>query len=136
MFRLKGLHSVAFAACIILAIIPACSGDPLGPEGQFQVTSSVDFFLIQMWNLDDADDTHSYQWENTGTQATVDISQGTSNGSVMLIIKDAAGTVVHQADVLDDNDTDTAVGVAGTWTIDLQLQNVTGSFDVSIMKTS
>lgn len=136
MFRLKGLHSVAFAASIIVALIPACAGDPLGPEGQFQVTSSVDFFLIQMWNLDDANDTHSYQWQTTGTQATVDISLRASGGSVILTIKDAAGTVVHQADVLDDNDTDTAVGVAGTWTIELEIQNVSGSFDVSITKTS
>ncbi len=136
MFRLEELRKFTLAAIIAPALLAACSDNPLGPDGQFEVSSAADNFLLRMWNLENAIDTRTYNWENTGTQATVNISQGISTGSVILTIKDAAGTVVHQDDVADDNDTDTAVGVTGLWTIEVRLESVNGWFDISVIKKS
>ena len=86
--------------------------------------------------LEDANETLSYRWDNTGTQATVVITDGISSGSAILTIEDAAGTVVHQDDIANDNDTDTAVGVSGSWRILIDIQNVTGNFTVSVWKKS
>jgi hypothetical protein len=116
-----------------LAVV-GCGGDPLGPSGQLQVDKAVDTFLITALTLEDANETLSYRWDNTGTQATVVITDGISSGSAILTIEDASGTVVHQDDIADDNDTDTAVGVAGSWRIQIDIQNVTGNFTVSVWK--
>ena len=124
---------------LVLAAVLAVSGcgdDPLGPSGQLQVEKTVDIFLINAMTLEDANETLSYQWDNTGTQATVLVTDGISSGSAILTIEDASGTVLHQDDIADDNDTDTAVGVSGSWRIQIDIQNVTGSFSVSVMKKS
>jgi hypothetical protein len=113
MHRVNKLRGLKTAAIMFAAILIACGGDPLGPDGRALVTRSVDNFLLQMWDLSDATETRSYTWQNTGTQATLEIFQVPCSGSAILIVKDAAGTVVHQEDIFNDNDTDTSVGVAG-----------------------
>lgn len=134
MYRFRDLNSFRFAALLVAAVLTACGGDPLGPNGQFEVSSAADNFLFRMWGLENAIDTRTYSWENTGTQATVNISQGISTGSVILTIHDAGGTLVHQSDVADDIDTDTAIGVAGFWRIEVRVADVNGWFDISVVK--
>lgn len=129
--RLTGLTA---SALVMAGVLMACSDNPLGPDGQYQVTSAADNFTLTMWYLEDAVDTRTYKWENTGTQATVYESQILSSGSVILTIRDAAGTVVHQSDVASDYDGDTAVGIAGDWRIEVELRNAYGMFDISIVK--
>ena len=123
-------------AILASATLTACGSDPLGPDGRVQASVGVDGILLQMWDLSDATDTRSYTWRNTGTQATVDILQLPCNGSAILIVKDGAGTIVHQEDILNDNDTDTSIGIAGEWTIEVQLQDVNCSFSISVNKKS
>ena len=84
--------------------------------------------------MEDGTDDLTYSWGNTGTQATIDISQSISTGSVILIIKDHAGTVVHQDDITNADSADTAVGVAGDWSIEIQIRNATGTFDIAVQK--
>jgi hypothetical protein len=134
MFCLKSCKIQASAALIVAGLFAACSTPPLGPDGEYQVSSAADNFTLTMLHLEDAVTTRTYEWENTGTQATVYISQILTSGSVILTIQDAAGTVVHQSDVADDFDGDTEVGVAGNWTIEVDLQNAYGMFDISIIK--
>jgi len=109
MNRVNKLRGLKTAAIMFAAILIACGGDPLGPDGRAHVTRSIDNFLLQMWDLSDAT-------------------------SAILIVKDDAGTVVHQEDIFNDNDTDTSVGVAGDWTIEIQLQNVNCSFSFRVFK--
>lgn len=134
MHRVNKLHSLKTAAIIFAAILIACGSDPLGPDGRVQVTRSTDNFLLQMWDLSNATETRSYTWQNTGTEATIEILQVACSGSAILVVKDDAGTVVHQEDIFNDNDTDTSVGVAGDWTIEVQLQNVNCSFSFRLFK--
>ncbi len=78
----------------------------------------------------------SYDWENTGTQATIDVTQAISGGSAFLTIRDAEGTVLYQEDVAADADTTTPVGVAGTWRIEVRLESTTGTFNFRVQKTT
>ena len=125
-------------AIVLAALLGAigCGNDPLGPSGQIQVDRAIDTFLFTALTVENGTQTLSYRWENTGTQATVIITDGISSGSAILTIEDDAGTVVHQEDIADDNDTDTAVGVAGSWRIEIDIQNLTGNFTVSVQKTN
>jgi hypothetical protein len=107
----------------------------IGPENQLEVTNAVDQFQFQLTALDDVSDRRGYDWENTGTQATIDISEAVTGGSATLTILDAAGTVMYQADVSDGNGT-TAVGVSGVWRIEIVLSGTTGTFNFRVQKAT
>ncbi len=121
----------------LLMGVAACGGGNLiGPDNQLEVTSATDQFQFQLTALDDVTDTRSYDWENTGTQATIDISQAIASGSAMLIIRDASGSVLYDSDIAEDSDTTTPQGTPGTWQIEIDLTSVTGAFNFRVQKTT
>jgi hypothetical protein len=120
----------ALALCV-----SACGDDiGLGADNQLVVTNHTDSFQFQIANMTGVTETLSYTWENTGDQATVNIVQWLSDGSTILTIRDADGTVVLEDDIAEDDDTDSAVGVAGDWSIGLTMQSAEGAFSVSVQK--
>jgi len=125
----------ACAAILVALAVAGCdSANVIGPGNQLEVNAVVDNFQFQVSNLDNVSQDVSYSWENTGTQATVDVSQAITGGTALLTITDAAGTVVHQEDIANNNDTDTAVGVAGNWTIDVELGGATGTINFRVQR--
>ena len=125
------------AASGILLITGCENGaNGIGPENQLEVTNAVDQFQFQLTALDDVSDRRGYDWENTGTQATIDISEAISGGSAILTIIDAVGTVMYESDIGDDEDGSTPVGVAGTWRIEVVLSRTTGTFNFRVQKTT
>ena len=138
MHKLREFTSRLNAAVILAAFLTlnGCGSDPLGPSGHTEVDRGPDTFTFLARDIENGTETLTYPWENSGTQATINITDGIFSGSAILVIEDAAGTVVHQEDIANDNDTDTAVGVAGRWTIEIRFQDVTGGFTVQIVKKS
>ena len=125
----------ACATTLIALAVGACdSANLIGPDNQLEVNAAGDNFQFQVSTLDNVSEDLSYQWENTGTQATVDISQAITGGTALLTITDAAGTVVHQADIGNNNNTDTSVGVAGSWSIDIDLAGATGTINFRVQR--
>jgi hypothetical protein len=112
------------------------SSTGIGPENQLEVTNMVDQFQFQLTALNDVSDSRGYNWENTGTQATIDISEAISGGSATLTILDAAGTVMYEADIAGDGDGTTPVGLSGTWRIEVVLAGTTGTFNFRVQKTT
>lgn len=108
----------------------------IGPANQLEVTNAVDQFQFQLTDLADVDDVRSYTWENTGTQATIDVSQAITGGSAFLTITDADGTIMYQEDIADDSDATTPVGVAGTWRIEVRLESTTGTFNFRVQRVT
>ena len=94
----------------------------------------MDNFQFQVSDLSDVSQDLSYAWENTGTQATIDISQAITAGRAILTIRDADGTIVHEEDLRNDNDTDTAVGISGEWSIQLELIGATGTLNFRVQR--
>ncbi len=43
-------------------------------------------------------------------------------------MRDAEGTVVHREDIAEDNDTTTATGVSGLWSIGIEFLDTEGGF--------
>lgn len=112
------------------------SSNGIGPENQLEVTNAVDQFQFQLTALDDVSDRRRYDWENTGTQATVDISEAITGGSATLSILDDAGTVVYEVDLAEDPDGTTLTGVSGTWRIEVRLRGTTGTFNFRVQKAT
>ena len=129
-------RGIAAATGILLVTGCEDSSNGIGPENELEVTNAVDQFQFQLTALDDVSDRRGYDWENTGTQATIDISQAITGGSAILRIIDAAGTVMYENDIADDEDGTTPVGVAGTWRIEVVLSRTTGTFNFRVQKTT
>ncbi len=129
-----GKRASLFSTLAVLVMgFAACDGDiGLGPDNQLEVTNAADNFQFQVSVMESVTETLSYTWQNSGTQATIDISQAITAGSAILTIRDAGGTVVHQEDIADDNDTDTAAGVAGSWSIEVEIRSATGTFNFRV----
>ena len=112
------------------------SSNGIGPENQLEVTNAVDQFQFQLTALNDVTDRRGYDWENTGTRATIDITQAIVAGSATLKILDAAGSVVYEEDIAEEKDVTTPEGVAGTWRIEVVLARVKGTFNFRAQKTT
>lgn len=132
----RTIRTLALSLAVAVAGAGCDSASTIGPENQLEVTSATDNFQLQVSALDGVSETLSYDWQNTGPQATVDISQAVTGGSALLTITDADGTVVYQEDIRDDSDGQTSVGVAGGWTIRVELSEVTGTFNFRVQRTT
>lgn len=125
----------------LLAVLLAGSAcdDPIlgiGPENQLEVTNALDQFQFQLTDLQGVTDSRSYTWQNTGTQATIDVSQAITAGSAVLTIRDADGTVMYDVDIAQGSDATTPAGVPGAWQIDVVLTETRGTFNFRVQKTT
>ena len=121
---------------LAFAVASGCGTNGIGPENQLEEQNAPDNFEFQVSALDNVTDTRSYTWQNSGTAATIDISQSITAGSAMLTIRDADGTVMYEEDVAQDNDTSTPDGVAGAWTIEIDMEGVTGTFNFRVQTST
>ena len=138
MFRPAISQPCRLATTLVVAItfLSCDSANIIGPDNQLEVGTAANNFQFQVSNLENVTQELNYAWQNTGPQATINVSQAITAGSVMLTITDAEGTVVHQAELRQDDDTDTAVGVEGEWLIELRLEGVTGTFNFTVQRTT
>ncbi len=130
-FKLSG-----FMALTVLTLAACDSANVIGPDNQLEVTNATDNFQFQVSALDAVSETRNYDWENTGTQAKVDISQAITGGSAQLTISDADGNVLYDEDIAQDSDGDTPAGIPGTWRITVTLRDTTGTFNFRVQKVT
>jgi len=138
MSETKGARFLWTFAVTGTLLVAGCedSSTGIGPENQLEVTNAVDQFQFQLTALEDVSDSRRYDWENTGTQATIDISEAITGGSAILTLRDAGGTVMYETDIAEDMDGTTPVGVSGTWRIEVVLARTTGTFNFRVQKTT
>ena len=126
------------ALSLALLVVTGACGDAnvIGPDNQLEVTNATDNFQMQVSVLEGVSQTLTYTWQNTGTQATIDVSQAITSGTALLTITDANGAVVYQEDIAEDSDGQSAVGVTGGWGIRVELQGVNGTFNFRVQRTT
>lgn len=115
------------SAALVLAI--GCTDNLIGPANQLEVTNVTDSFQWQVTALDNVTQTLSYTWMMTGTVANVNQSAGPSGGTATLRILDNAGVEVYARSLADNGTFDTATGTAGSWTITVTLNDVSGAIN-------
>jgi len=130
-FRLGG-----FAALATMTLAGCNGANVIGPENQLEVTNATDNFQFQVSALETVSETRTYDWENTGAQAKVDISQAITGGSAQLTISDADGTVLYDEDIAQDSDGDTPAGTPGTWRITVTLHDTVGTFNFRVQRVT
>lgn len=129
-FQSIGLRSAILALGIFLT--PSCS-DPLAPF-EPEIASVTDNFQLQATGVTSLTMTRTYAWTNTGTRATINHSTTTSAGTAQLTIRDQAGTIVYDKNLVPSLNEPTAVGTSGGWTIQLRLTNYSGTINFRAQK--
>lgn len=69
-----------------------------------------------------------------GHASSINHSTSTQAGSTLLVIKDAAGAAVYSKELSASLNEPTAVGVAGTWSIELTLTRYSGTLNFRAQK--
>jgi len=115
---LLGIHSLT-----------GCSSDKNNPLAAFQpeIINNTDAFEFQITDASNVTTTVSYTWANTGTQATIDHSTVTVEGSASINIQDADGTEVYSTPLAASLNEATTAGTAGDWTITVSFTNFSGT---------
>jgi hypothetical protein len=114
--------------------LAGCSGNVIGPDNQLEVTNATDDFQLQATALDNISQTLSYLWQNTGTSASVDQSGSVTAGSATLTILDQTGAQVYVASLASTGSFQTSAGLAGTWTIRVEMDGMSGALNFRVQK--
>lgn len=128
------LRTAAALSAFLVGIL-ACSGSNLiGPENQLEVSNSVDAFQFQVTSLTNVTQNLPYSWTITGPDATVNIAGAVTAGTAMVTITDAQGTEVFSKSLDGSSNPSTSAGVAGDWTITVDLNGVSGTLNFRVEK--
>ena len=130
----KTTFAMALTALTMLLGLSACSDDPLAPF-QPEISNVADNFQLQATGVTRRTATLDYAWSNSGTQATVNHSTTTTNGSARLVIRDSANAVVYDNALAPSLNEPTLTGASGSWKIQLVLADYSGSLNFRVQKT-
>jgi len=110
----------------------SCSDKNNNPIDAFQpeISDTVDNFQFQITDASNVTTTVQYDWENTGSRATVNQACAITQGTAQLQILDAVDSLVYDRSLADNGTYETdSSGVAGTWTIRVILNDLDGSLN-------
>lgn len=117
--------SLVLAVLLALSVAGCDDDDPTAPGIEPEIINSAESFEFQVSQVRNYSGNLQYTWSNAETSANVDESASISSGSIRLVVSDASGTVVFDADV-EDGSMATANGVAGDWTVVVRFRDATG----------
>ena len=129
-----------FAAMFLVVLTVACGDDAAddsltGPSGGDPgISNQTDDFQFNQPNVTNYSTNGGYTWRNTGTRARVTQSSSISSGTGTLIVRDAGGRIVYQANLGSGGTTTTDTGPAGDWRIEVAPSNVTGTINFRVQK--
>jgi hypothetical protein len=131
----RGVARIALAVCAVGLV--ACLDSiikPLGPENTEDVENAPDNFRYFADNLDNVHDTRTFTWRNNGTTATVEHNNFIHHGSVIMVVRDAAGAMVDSVPMEWQLQTETDAGVPGNWTVTFNFYGARGRVDLSLLR--
>ncbi len=119
---------------VIMAMaILGCSKStpPVAPLTAFspEIINTPDNFQFQATGTQNVSATVSYNWSNSGTQATINHSSVVDSGTTVLSIYDANNVLVYSNALSASLNEPTASGTAGTWRVTVVLTNVYGTLN-------
>ena len=136
MSKRKLLVPLTLSLTALMLFAVGCGSDNNNPLSAFQpeVINQADAFEFQVTNASDVSTTVSYQWQNSGTQATIDHSTVTTAGSATMRVLDANGTEVYSNGLVASANHQTTAGVSGMWTIELTFTKFSGTANFRAQK--
>lgn len=121
------------AMALSLVLSAACGDDPLAPF-QPEITNVADNFQFQATGLTGVTTTKTYTWPNSGTRATINHSTTRTAGAIHLTIRDGAGSVVYDKDLVPSLTEPSTQGSTGNWTIVVRMTDYRGTANFRAQK--
>ncbi len=129
----RSLRNSLLIPLVVAGGLAGCGGDSLSPF-QPEIVNSANDFQLQATAVTNVTATERYSWTNAGTRATVNHSTSTTAGTAVLVIKDAAGATVYNSALSLSLNEATAIGQAGTWTIEVRLTRYSGTINFRVQR--
>ncbi len=104
----------------------ACANDAVS-GAQIEVHTDADAFQYQVIAISSTTVARTYSWQNSGSQASIDLTTASGGGMIHLQIRDAANTIIYDADLPANVQTTTAPGTAGGWRVSVNLTGFAGT---------
>jgi len=137
---MKNLAIFAASALLLASFVAfGCSfGKQDNPIASYEpeVYNEIDAFQFQVTDAENIDAVVEYQWNNTGTQATVDHSTETTDGSATLTLFDADHNQVYSSGLLSSSTAESSPGSAGAWTVRIVFNKFSGTASFTAEKLS
>ncbi|HWR17662.1 MAG TPA: hypothetical protein VN577_22725 [Terriglobales bacterium] len=136
MYRSKNVVLLA-VVILMMAAASACGGNSnnaLSPQFQPQVANLTDNFQFQTTGITNVTQTLDYNWQNSGTRASINQACAITSGTAMLTIRDPQGLVVYSGDMKANGTFTSIAGVTGAWQIHIELTNTTGTLNFRVQK--
>jgi len=126
--------AVAFAMLAIFAALLGCGGgnNVLAPQFQPQVNNAADNFQFQSTGVQNVTQTLQYNWQNSGTHASINQACSINPGSAILTLRDAGGKTVYSGDLAANGTFTSIAGTAGTWTVQVSFSNTSGTVNFRV----
>ncbi len=128
------LKTGTFAVIAIAALsLTGCGSEPTAAFNP-EVMNEPDNFSLQVAGATHLTETFSYEWQNSGSAAAVELVSTLNSGAATLTILDALGTEVYGGSLVLGGSIETSKGQAGPWTIRVAFADFSGSVDLSVVK--
>jgi len=96
--------------------------------------NEIDTFQFQVTGVTGVTQTLSYTWQISGVSANVNQSSSLTGGSATIVVRDAAGQIVHQMDLSNDGTFESLPGQTGAWTVQVVLSDLDGTLNFRLEK--
>jgi hypothetical protein len=121
---------------LFTVLMVGCGSDskPPAPLSAFQpeIVNNPDNFSFQATGTENVTYSQDYSWSNSGTMASIDHSSAVDSGTTLITLFDANGTQVYQSSMLASGTPSSSAGVAGDWTIRVNLTNCYGTLNFRV----
>lgn len=136
---MKNLITLSICAVLLAALVSFGCGTTSKPSNSIaafepEVINNEDAFQFQITDGENVDAVLDYSWSNSGTQATIDHSTVTLEGSATLLLFDADSSQVYTSDLLASANQPSSAGSPGLWTVRIVLNNFSGTANFSTEK--
>ena len=133
----KTTFVMVISALMLVAFI-GCSDDknPVNPLVDFQpeIVNNTDAFEFQATEVVEASGVVMYDWENTGSIASINHSSSTEAGSALVTVYDANNHQVYTSGLSASLNEQTQSGTSGLWRVRVDLSNYSGSLNFRLEK--
>jgi hypothetical protein len=126
---------VTIIGALLLLASAGCSNDS-NPISAFQpeIVNKQDSFQFQITDARHVTTSLAYQWNNSGTQATVDHSTALTAGQATLTLFDADSNQVYSSGLMASANEPTQAGTAGVWTVVVVFVDFSGTANFRLQK--
>ena len=125
---------VLAALCVSLLLGVAGCGEDSSAGKDLQVSNQQDSFQFQVTDVKHYSHTYTYTWPNSGTTASVNQACSITEGTATLVLRDANGASVYAQSLKVNGTFPTSAGAAGNWTVEVLLNNASGTLNFRAQK--